>query len=498
MITHIGQIFKRPKDLAKTWFYLPVFFLAIKVLLALNLELSNDEVYYFTYAKLPQLSYFDHAPILGWVLYLFTLGGNIASDLLMRLPAILVALFNSYFLLSWLSKRYGNKVGVLAMVLYNTSLYTGFIAGFLILPDSVQLLFYMLALYFAEAVSLHHDKLSNWLGFGLFTGLAILSKYHGIMLWAGMGLYILIKNRKLLLKPHVYASAALSLVFVVPIILWNYNNDFISFTFHESRVGGDNGINWVSFSQYFIGQVAYMNPMIFLGIAVLLLFKSPKKYVGNIHLYLALPLLVVPVIMSLGKSTLPHWSGPAYISLFIFVAINFVHHTKWVQAIAKSSLILILAVCSLALPIINNPLISSKPKKDFTLDLYGFKNLANKLDQYFLNNDLKKSEVILQNNKWFPGGHLYFYLGEQANYNVKIDGSLKNIHHFDWINQSKIGLKDSSFTTLIYLSSNRYPSKFDNKDSAWIFNESKFIDIKKSDETVVSWKLDIYQQKKPQ
>lgn len=497
MIKHIGQIFTRPKDLAKTWFYLPVFFLAIKILLTLNLELSNDEVYYFTYAKLPQLSYFDHAPILGWVLYLFTLGGNIASDLLMRLPAILVALFNSYFLLSWLGKKYGNQAGVFAMVLYNTSLYTGFIAGFLILPDSVQLLFYMLALYFAEAISINEKKLYNWLGFGLFTGLAILSKYHGIMLWAGMGLYILVKKRALLLKPQVYVSAAISLVLLVPIVLWNYNNDFISFTFHESRVGGNNEINWVSFSQYLIGQVAYMNPVIFIGIAALFLFKSPKKYSGSIHFYLALPLLIVPVIMSLGKSTLPHWSGPAYISLFIYVAINFVHYTKWVQAITKTSLILILIVCSLAIPVINTPLISSVPKKDFTLDLYGYNELAMKLDQYLLDNDLKKEEVLLQNNKWFPGGHLYFYLGEQANFNVKIDGSLKNIHHFDWINKSEIGFKDSSFSTMIYLSSNRYKSKFDNKDSTWVLNESKFIDINKGNEAVISWKLDFYKQKKP-
>ena len=101
-----------------------------------------------------------------------------------------------------------------------------------------------------------------WLLFALLSGVCILCKVHGIFLWFGLGLYILFYDRKVLLQPWLYISFILTLVIISPIIVWNINNHFITYTFHSSRVAVHSfSLNISSFLQAFFGQVFYNNPV---------------------------------------------------------------------------------------------------------------------------------------------------------------------------------------------------------------------------------------------
>jgi hypothetical protein len=59
----------RPKQML---FFLLVLSTLIRALIAGLFELGNDEVYYWTYAVYPDLSHFDHPPMLGWLIRFFT------------------------------------------------------------------------------------------------------------------------------------------------------------------------------------------------------------------------------------------------------------------------------------------------------------------------------------------------------------------------------------------------------------------------------------------
>ena len=62
--------------------------LALKLVLASIFPLSSDEAYFLIWARHPDLGYYDHPPMVGWVLHLMLYLGS--AEVLLRLPAILL------------------------------------------------------------------------------------------------------------------------------------------------------------------------------------------------------------------------------------------------------------------------------------------------------------------------------------------------------------------------------------------------------------------------
>ena len=169
------------------------------------LELGNDEVYYLTYAYLPDLSHFDHPPMVGWIIQLFTLNFSLNSELFIRLGPILLSAGSS-----WVIYRIGcllrdELTGFIAVVMFTASIYASVIAGVFILPDAPQLFFWLAGLYFLLKVLPDPSQISNRKGLywaGLFIGLAMLSKYTSIFLWVGAGSYIIFYKKQWLFKKN--------------------------------------------------------------------------------------------------------------------------------------------------------------------------------------------------------------------------------------------------------------------------------------------------------
>ncbi len=61
----------------------------IRLFLAGFIEFGNDEVYYWTYALYPDLSHFDHPPMVGWVIQLFSLNLFFQDEVFIRLGAVI-------------------------------------------------------------------------------------------------------------------------------------------------------------------------------------------------------------------------------------------------------------------------------------------------------------------------------------------------------------------------------------------------------------------------
>ena len=57
----------------------------IRFIIALSIDLGNDEVYYITYAKQLQWNYFDHPPLVALLIRLSTFNLTITSDFFIRL-----------------------------------------------------------------------------------------------------------------------------------------------------------------------------------------------------------------------------------------------------------------------------------------------------------------------------------------------------------------------------------------------------------------------------
>ena len=154
-------------------------------------DLGNDEVYYVNYALFPDWSYFDHPPMVGWMIWLTTLMQKLVlSPFFVRLGALIIGTLNL-----WIVYRIGyllkdRWVGNVSALLLSSSFYSSIIVGTFVLPDTPLSIFWLLAVYFfLTFIKSKNTNISALLLFGLFVGFAALSKYFAIFLWLGIGVY---------------------------------------------------------------------------------------------------------------------------------------------------------------------------------------------------------------------------------------------------------------------------------------------------------------------
>ncbi len=118
------------------------------MLVAGSLELGNDEVYYQTYAQHLQWNYFDHPPMVALLVRLSTANLHLNNEFFIRLGPILCAAAGTWLIYT-IGRRIGNiQTGWISAILYNTSFYTSVIAGTFVLPDSPQVLCWLVGMYF--------------------------------------------------------------------------------------------------------------------------------------------------------------------------------------------------------------------------------------------------------------------------------------------------------------------------------------------------------------
>ena len=253
----------------------------IRGFLAAFVELGNDEVYYWTYAMFPDLSHFDHPPMVGFFIQLFS--GNLlfTSEFFLRLSSVISMTVNTY-LIYLIGKEVKNEqTGFYSALLYTASVYAFVITGIFILPDTPLSIFTFLSVLFF--VKYFKEETPRYLIFaGLFAGLAMLSKYSGAFIWIGVGLYVIFYSRKEFKNPYMYLSLIISALCLSPVLVWNINNEFISFTFHGNRVGFFGEFRPECFLAELLGELGYNNPvnyvLIIIALIALIKGENPHQY----------------------------------------------------------------------------------------------------------------------------------------------------------------------------------------------------------------------------
>lgn len=455
----------------KYLFYLIAISTLVRLALAAAYPLTNDEAYYYIYAKNPAWSHFDHPGMVGWIIQLFTFNLLLNAEWAIRLAAIFATSFNT-----WLIFKIGNyignpKAGWYSALLYNLSFYGFIIAGTLILPDAPQSMFWFLALLFVVKAFFVENELKkqniNFVTAFIFIGLGMLSKYSTVFLWAGIFGFILFNDRKWLKRSGFYFANIIALASLLPIIIWNYQHDFISFTFHSNRIElSKMPICWQCFFTELGGEILYTNPLVWILIVVSLVLIFRKKYLKKnialkLFLWSGLPVIITFLAISLFRSTLPHWSGLGYMSLIIIAAYVSAENKFGVQLIKFSAVFLVLLL--VLLPVfINTNLLKPKNdnigKDDFSLDLYGwttcqkeFQNIAKKYESESENEMLRNSPVIA--SRWFPAANIEYYLRKDKERKIYCIGDTVDIHEYIWINKKNGELKPGS--NAYYITSSR-------------------------------------------
>ena len=427
----------------------------LKLVTASLIELGNDEVYYWTYALQPDWNHFDHPPMVGWLIRLTSFNLHWVSALSLRLGSVLCGALSTWFIFKTGKLIANEKTGWYAALIYNCSVYTGIIAGLFILPDSPQMPFWSGALYIMAYLFVRNDdqKLSVWLLLGLVIGLATLCKVHGLYLWAGFGLFLVLTRIRWLLNWRLYAGIAVSLICVLPIVYWNVINNFITYRYHSERVTHTQ-IEWDMLGREIAGEVLYQNPVIFILLLVSLIamlrnrIRFNRKKASVWLLCMSLPMIFLFWGVSLFNPTLPHWSGPGYIPLFFAGGLylekrSFKTFPGFIKVGGTLVLtVLIAGVVAVRLSPIN---FGSQAKENFgeygpTLDLSGWngfsKTFAQQVQSDKTGGRMKTGSPILV-DKWFPGGHLEFYTSRLTGQRLLAIGKLDDVHKFAWLNKER-------------------------------------------------------------
>lgn len=452
---------------------------AVRVIIAITTGLGNDEAYYLTYAQHLQWNYFDHPPMVALLIRLTTFNLFFTNELFIRLGSIILAGVNTYLIYTICKNIKNEKAGFIAALLFTASFYSSIIAGVFIMPDSPQLFFWTIgvSLLIKIVSATKMDKNLNYalLLFGLVAGLCTMSKIHGVFLWFGFGLYILCYERALLANKHLYLAAAITIIIISPIVIWNINNHFITYTFHSNRVSINRGVNPSSFFREFFGGIFYNNPInycLFI-ISLIALWKNKISIatpIKRILLLLSIPLIFLLLFMSLFRDTLPHWSGPAFLALIILTACSLADEVQTLKTknlrlhkLALSSCIFILVITISGILLINyfpGTLGSKKEqsfgKGDVTLDMYDWNFFTNEFKKIYKKDiqSEKTATSFIINNKWFPGAHIDNYIAQPLHLDFIAVGKLEDIHTYEWLNKYRKKLKYGDDAYFITVSNN--------------------------------------------
>ena len=153
----------------------------------------------------------------------------------------------------------------MAAIFLNGTLLFG--VGSVIMTPDTPLLFFWSACLWALARLLRGGHPAWWLAIGLVSGLDLVSKYTALLLWVGIGLWLLAvpSLRRWWRSPMLWAGALLGALVFLPVLLWNAWHGWASFARQGGRVEAWQPARAAQFLGELIGgQFGLATPLVFI------------------------------------------------------------------------------------------------------------------------------------------------------------------------------------------------------------------------------------------
>jgi 4-amino-4-deoxy-L-arabinose transferase-like glycosyltransferase len=320
--------------------------------LGATVGLSVDEAHYALYARHLALSYFDHPPLVGWIqwplvaLDLPTAALRLLPEALWLGTALGVHHIAMQLQGSDASDPASNAAGFWAVLALALSPLIH-VLGIGLLPDTL-LMFFAVALMALTLRLMQPDALQRsglWALLGLLLGVAGLSKYTAIFFaFAVGGCLLLAHGLALLTRRGLWWSIGIALVLVLPVAVWNYQNDWISFTY-QAKHGAGGQWEWPSMVRFLVVQLFAFGPLLLWGWVRARSDSSGKR---ALRLFFVIPFCVLAA-MAGGGTSLPHWTTPAWVTLAPFAGVALARAVQSGKSIGIAVLVLAQALACTAL-----------------------------------------------------------------------------------------------------------------------------------------------------
>ena len=300
---------------------------------AASTELIADEAYYWVYSLFPAWGYFDHPPMIA---FLIKSGYAIFhNELGVRLVCALLSTF-TILITESLTERKN------PFLFYTIVLSIGVlqITGFLAVPDT-PLLFFSALFFYTYRSFIKNTNWKNTLLLAIAISLLFYTKYHGLLIV----LFTFLSNIKLFTRWQTWLAGFFVLILYAPHLLWQWDHDWVSFRYHlfESNVSA---YKFSYTTDYLLGQILLAGPL-----AGFILFPAALMYKVKTQTEKALKFILIGIyliflISSFRGKVEVNWTMPALVPLIVLSHQFIIDKISWVKPlkiIAFVSLLLIIA-----------------------------------------------------------------------------------------------------------------------------------------------------------
>ncbi|MCU0867898.1 MAG: glycosyltransferase family 39 protein [Planctomycetes bacterium] len=289
----------------------------------------SQEAYYWTYAQHPALSYFDHPPMVAWLIWL---GTHVFGDGSwgIRFGTWLCGLATTA-VGAQLLKEFGiGRAGQSAWILLSFATPILTMTHFLANPDPMLVCCWAVVMF--TLWKARNGGFGWWILTGVVTGIGLLSKYTAAFLGVSGVLLLLFdpQLRRQLLRPGPWVAVVVAAVVFLPVVAWNYGNDFESFRFQteERYAHGTLGVRWLA--EFVGGQALVAHPLLAVLIPISLLWFARRLRRDPRALWLlafGVPLPAYLLFTSLWIQVKINWMAPAYVPLVLGLVVWWTERT---------------------------------------------------------------------------------------------------------------------------------------------------------------------------
>jgi len=289
-----------------------------------------------------------------------------------------------------------------------------------------QLPFWALSVLYAWK-GFKDNKISDWLLFGLFAGMGILSKYLFIYLLIAMDVFFIY----MIIKKQTNFKSLISLLpfFLVlfPHLVWLMENDYITITYglHRTGTGDQNIVDHFLHPLIFLGkQIGILIPLFAMFLFAISKFKTKFNFKDKKLLFL-LTINIVPIILMfltsliMGVKIRTMWMTPFYLFFGVLLVYLF---QKRIDLKKINKFVTVFLLFFILSPTIYSYVSISKMDKRTD---YPGKEIARLVENRWYKNFSNEIGIVV-GDEWF-GGNLSYHLSSRPKWFNKLDKNLENL-----------------------------------------------------------------------
>jgi hypothetical protein len=413
----------------------------VRLVFLAPLPLGNGEAYYYSWSRFLDWSYYDHPPLIAWMVRLTTALGS--SPAAVRLGPVLAAGAFGVLFYRLAERLFRPRAAFFALVIV-TAIPVFLASSFILNPEAFLAPLWVGYLLVVERMR----KRDQWylpLAAGLLLGCAFLAKYTAFLLFPATMLFLTTSStsRHWLRRPSFYAGGAVALLLAMPVIVWNQTRGWPSLQLHLVEragvgvpVAGENTVNQLvaissssgsgllqGVGRMLVGQLMAYSPLLAPLLVLGLVRATRRLRVDDRDLFLSaftwpvlLPLLAA---MTKLRDAEQHWTMVAFIPAIILAG-RYVEETwarlravRWMTiggvALSGAAFVLINVHAHSTALLRLVPASHYDPRADMINELKGWDQVRSSLAQVA---SAAPGDVVLASNHYSLCGRVLFEMGD--------------------------------------------------------------------------------------